>query len=579
MPHQKPKLHRRGIVGLGSLVVIGVVLASSVLTLLGAQNYLTKFQGDIRQRASWCTGPEQCPSGWNWGGVGSGGCGSLGECRQGGGGAGGAAKCDGWANSGETHCNTGNCRQYFCDNGNWQDWGTGGACNAQTVCTPVATTTQAPVAGSQNCNTGSHPACVGLSDGAGAVYQNVSGRCGFNGFIGGQSVCGWIPTGGCIADGQAKGNNFCCSGAEHVSGGVAVCGAAAATPVATATIVTPVVTPTPVLPTCEAVGGYCAILCNSMIGCQSIGQATQSCGPLQSCFKIIPTPPPNTIAFCDFTRCLYGCTSQDLNGGVCRQATCNQTCGGSVGCAVGGCVNISGLGNVCRNPSCSNYTNCPESCAEIVAVATPRLTATPTPTAPVVAATPSPSPTLTPTISLQPTAPLSTPTPTLAKTSTPTPTPIQTQVTSTPAATVTRPPVTTTPIAVVTPTPTRPPVTATPTPTPTPTAALPTCEQAGGGCYLVNFGCQSVPANQGCGFGRFCCLGQSTPSPTPTPTPALLATPIFLPETLGSSGEPIVIPICNGNTYSQCQTLGVSSCIPTVCGGYCQGFPDMNPCP
>lgn len=127
----------------------------------------------------------RCTTNGVWERVGPGGvCDNQSVCQ---GGSQTSAKCDGWADSGSTHCNTTGqggtmCHQYYCNNGKWEDKGAGGVCNNQAACTT-----------SGKCTPGQVSACGGE---CGAGRQKICRSTGEWSICMDSTACGYVGLGG-----------------------------------------------------------------------------------------------------------------------------------------------------------------------------------------------------------------------------------------------------------------------------------------------------------------------------------------------------------------------------------------------
>lgn len=381
--------------------IVGAILALIVLvigggfTVIGARNYLETGRFDIRPHAA-------------------------------------GALCDGWAADGSTHCNTGSCHQYFCNNGSWEDRGTGGACSSQPACqstapaptqapatsscsgakncsvtcangrkfsdacpgngsfgsctqwanqacgtvgsVPSGSVTAAPTAtgggGSGTCGTGSHQACVGKAPGA-VTFGGVAGSCFFNGTISGVQVCGWLPTSGCITDGNQQGTGLCCSG--HSVGGVCTPSGASVAPTATPTITQGGCTNIASETACKLTAGCTWLLSGRCTGTPTGSTPTPS----------VITPPPTSSGGGGSTGSCgssgQSCCDPFSSGGkicnsglYCNSGTCGSTpasniCSGSQG--AGGTPNgmcaVYTCGSQCNNGNQCNLNRQVVPCSEV----------------------------------------------------------------------------------------------------------------------------------------------------------------------------------------------------------------------
>lgn len=133
-----------------------------------------------------------------------------------------AMKCDGWANAGEKHCNTGTCQQFTCGaDSNWQGPQGSGVCALHPDCqgrtTPVAPTQVKcdgwANPGESHCNTGS---CQQFTCGSNGLWQGPQGT----GLCAGHPECQTqVQCGGFANPGEAHCNTGSCQQYTCLSGG------------------------------------------------------------------------------------------------------------------------------------------------------------------------------------------------------------------------------------------------------------------------------------------------------------------------------------------------------------------------
>lgn len=296
-------------------------------------------------------------------------------------------KCDGWAESGSTHCNTDQGIQYFCNNGAWEprgacgSGGSGGSGSGGGGSTPVCSSS-APTS----------VACFGVTPGN--RCNGFAGTCVNNGSQNGQILCGCVPDAplgvgnSCTANSNCQSNKCvnnvcveCSSNTECGAGRVCSagrCTTGQATPQPSPSTGTggtgQVCTPGSVTDVSTCTCGTCGCGANQVSKrvCNQAGTGyTAQCVEVSTCTGTPTstcsgkslgdacTAPGSQSGFCNRTTSggsLF-CAPKVANGGSCNVNSGSSTIPLNSACQSGRCLN-----GVCR-PVLPSLEFCSQTCA------------------------------------------------------------------------------------------------------------------------------------------------------------------------------------------------------------------------